>query len=664
MRVLLTIFLLSFLFLRIPAVAQQTTADSLERRLSASSGKERIETIIALTDIYESINSRKAIKYCKMGLELARKLKDKKAEGNFLGGLGFNYINLNNKLALRYSLESLSLREKIGDREGISNCNNTIGVIFYFTGNYRESINYHLRSLKTREDLHLEYMTAVSYNNLSLVHTALQNYKGALNYLQKALRIFKKFGDLTGVAVAQDNIGNLKVKTGELNEALKYFLESRRLNRALGNKKMEAYSIGNIGNIYRTWGKYKESLEFYTEALSIYQNINDENGIAGTESSIAQIYMSEGRPREAPRHAEIALKYARKIPSLECIASSSEILSLCYKKAGNFRTAYKYLLINQAAEDSLKNADIKKALDKITLKNDFERIKRDKDAELRSQKTLTNCMLACTVLLLLIALYAYREFRRKIRSKMEFEIINKKLQEVNSTKDRFFSIISHDLRNPFQGILTSSDLLSKNQDKLSPEEKAWLADVIHNSSTAAHNLLENLLVWSRNQTKQIRLEPKELCLKDFIEDSLRLIEGNASNKRINLLKQIPGNCLAWADSDTISTVLRNLLSNAVKFTPEKGEIFVRAETTGDFVAISISDTGTGIPKSQIEKLFKIDSAFSTPGTNNEKGSGIGLILCKDFVNANGGELYVESQPDQGSTFRFTLPRKPAEEACR
>jgi len=229
-----------------------------------------------------------------------------------------------------------------------------------------------------------------------------------------------------------------------------------------------------------------------------------------------------------------------------------------------------------------------------------------------------------------------------------------KLRDLNNQKDKFFSIIAHDLRNPFSAIIGLSELLTDQIKEKDYKGIEMYANLIGKSTKQAMNLLMNLLDWSRAQTGGIEFNPEKLELVDLIEENKIQFNAIARQKAISVKKYLPNDITVYADRHMISTVIRNLISNAIKFTGEEGEIKITADNCGEEIIVSISDNGVGIDPERIEKIFRIDDSESTPGTNNEKGTGLGLILCKEFVEKHGGKIWVESEQGKGSSFYFTL----------
>lgn len=232
---------------------------------------------------------------------------------------------------------------------------------------------------------------------------------------------------------------------------------------------------------------------------------------------------------------------------------------------------------------------------------------------------------------------------------------NEELKILNATKDKFFSIIAHDLKNPFNALIGFSEFLTMYYDKMSEEKVKLYHKNIHQSALQGFYLLQNLLEWSRSQTGRLKWNPTELKINDMVEDTFELLSNNASAKNIDLVKDFDKECKVYADDNMLHTVLRNLVANAIKFTPQNGKVTIKAVSKVRTVHISISDTGVGISKEDLQKLFRIDVHHSTKGTSNEAGTGLGLLLCKEFIEKCGGQIWVKSEIDKGSVFNFTLP---------
>ncbi len=231
----------------------------------------------------------------------------------------------------------------------------------------------------------------------------------------------------------------------------------------------------------------------------------------------------------------------------------------------------------------------------------------------------------------------------------------KKLAELNSAKDKLFSIIGHDLKNPFITLLGFSEILVEDYDELSDEEKKEYIKTIYNTARNTQKLLENLLSWARAQSGQLQINLEVLSIKNIIKEAVELVKSQAEKKNIELSVNMNSSLMVYADKNLLYTVIRNLLTNAIKFTNENGKVIVSTQDEDGFVRVCVEDTGIGLSESDINKLFRIDVNNKEIGNSKEKGTGLGLILCKEFCEKLGGKIWVESQLGKGSKFYITAP---------
>ncbi|NIK73152.1 signal transduction histidine kinase/ligand-binding sensor domain-containing protein [Thermonema lapsum] len=239
--------------------------------------------------------------------------------------------------------------------------------------------------------------------------------------------------------------------------------------------------------------------------------------------------------------------------------------------------------------------------------------------------------------------------------KKELEAQAHHLEQLNATKDRFFSILAHDIKGPLNSLTAFLDIMSNHLDEMSKEDIQFMSSSLNRSVKNLYQLLENVLSWSRSQMGVIEYNFEEFPLKNVVKENLQLLQMTAANKGIELLDEVPSDIVVYADQPSLHTIIRNLLSNAIKFTAEGGKVSVGAFVDGQKAIVYVRDTGVGMPKEIQERLFKVDKRVSTKGTANETGTGLGLILVKEFVERNGGAIWVESEVEVGTTFYFTLP---------
>jgi signal transduction histidine kinase/CheY-like chemotaxis protein len=255
------------------------------------------------------------------------------------------------------------------------------------------------------------------------------------------------------------------------------------------------------------------------------------------------------------------------------------------------------------------------------------------------------------------------ELEEKVRERTsELENANKQLRqsesqliELNATKDKFFNIVAHDLKNPFTSLLGATELMYNNIENMDRTKIRKLAQILNDSAKSGYSILLNLLDWSRSQTGTIRINLQKLNISKVIEENIADVHLNSIDKEISISAEIPGDIQVIADKNMINTIVRNLISNAIKFTHRGGKVVISCRLAGKEVYVSVKDNGVGISKENLAKLFRIDSKFSRPGTDKETGTGLGLKLSREFVEKLGGRIWVESSENAGSEFIFTIP---------
>ena len=241
-----------------------------------------------------------------------------------------------------------------------------------------------------------------------------------------------------------------------------------------------------------------------------------------------------------------------------------------------------------------------------------------------------------------------KRFEKELKEK------NTELEDINATKDKFFKIIAHDMKNPFISLLGASELLYENAHKYSSDKIATLTKILNDSAKSGYEMLLNLLEWSRSQAGSMIFQPEKINLKELIDKNHSNLIESARNKKINLNFDIAEDMQVFADKNMLDTIMRNLINNALKFTSKGGEVTIGAKEENNSILIFVKDNGVGIEKSDLDKLFRTDIKYSQPGTEHEGGTGIGLLLCKEFVEKHDGKIWLESEVGKGSTFYFTL----------
>lgn len=257
--------------------------------------------------------------------------------------------------------------------------------------------------------------------------------------------------------------------------------------------------------------------------------------------------------------------------------------------------------------------------------------------------------------------FQQEEVLARIHAHLTIKRQREELNRLNATKDRFFGVIAHDLRGPFMGLLGALELMKDSIETLEPETLQTMAMGLHESAQKTYHLLNNLLEWARSQQNQVEFRPSELSLAPLVHEMVQLFRPAAEQKQIELANNVSDELRVHGDRQMLSTVIRNLVNNAIKFTPGGGSVSVSASENEEVVTVSVSDTGVGIPEETLPRLFDLETSGSREGTSGEKGSGLGLLLARDYVERHGGKIWATSANEQGARFSFTIPKEPVEE---
>jgi signal transduction histidine kinase len=281
--------------------------------------------------------------------------------------------------------------------------------------------------------------------------------------------------------------------------------------------------------------------------------------------------------------------------------------------------------------------------------------------KLERNKKSKVALIGVVIFIVILLAFFFKRYYFKTKAVDNLEDKNKlietqksELEQLIQTKDRFLSIIAHDLKNPFTSLLGFADLAYNEFDEITDAEKRSYLGIIRQSSQHIYSLLDNLLTWSRAQSGRIDFKPEPVDLSEIVETSIDVVRSMADNKQISLYTDFTKDVIVKADKNMLFTVLRNLLSNAIKFTQNGGSVTVSCNCSGGKAAVSITDTGIGMNEDELSRLFRIDGNLKTSGTNNETGTGLGLILCQEFMNIHKSKIQAWSTPGKGSTFSFTL----------
>lgn len=597
-----------------------------------------------------------------------------------LSNLSFSLQNLKRYSEAMDALKrAASICNSIGNAQDEALINQQIASLYKNLQDLNRALEYALKAVNINLSNNITTGLANNYNFIGLLHKDLKNFDLAEEYFLKSLKIWQQEKNEEGLSNTYNNLGIVYDEKKDAQKALEYYSKSLELSKKLGDLKGIAVAYNNIGFLSIRINQIDAGIDSYLKSIKISHDLNDIESYLNTYNNIAIAYLKKNNIEKSEEYVNLVLKEFDKVNDLAIIQETYKILSDINSKKGNFKKAFEYKTIELAYNDTLYTQqqtsniiEMQTRFETEAKEREIQILKKDNDIkqlEFERQRFFQRILIIISILFLIILVGGAMSFRYIRRSNklleqknIEFENANiklieseKNLRELNATKDKLFSIIAHDLKNPFNALMGFSDLLDKNYNFLSEEERKEYIGVVSDSTQNLYKLLDNLLQWTRTQTGAITYISENFKLYPLIKQEVDILSPNADKKKININLKLDENQNVFADKNSIATVVRNLVSNAIKFTSNGGWIEIDAKQNSKFVEISVSDSGIGIKGDDIDKIFMLDSSFTTKGTANESGTGLGLLLCKEFVEKNNGKIWAESKKGKGSTFYFTLP---------
>lgn len=590
--------------------------------------------------------------------------------------------------ALYYAQHSKDISASIGYLPGISRALNILGVLFLDIGNEPKAMEYFLQSLRICEQTKDKPGLARCYNNIGFVLSNRKMNEKALSYYLKSLRMEEEQKNKHGIAQSLNNIALHFNQMGDYTQAITFALRSLEIYKQIGEKSGLAEILNTLGLTYKNQKQYPKALDCYTKALDLQEQIPDDFGIAYSSYHIAMIHQNSGNVNESNRFNNRAINLSRALGNRELLSSSAILKSQNLRKVGDYKTALQYLELSRFINDSLAGAGMDRKIQEMEQAYEMEKqqsqiVLLEKDNIIQQklaerQRLQRNLMIGGFLIVALFAFFYFFASRRNKKvnellaqrnleilrqqeelAKSNQEIIRQRdaLKKSNADKDKFFSIVAHDLKSPFTSMLGFSEILAEEYNSLNDIERHEMATDIHSSIKTGFNLLENLLAWGSLQIGRFEFAPNKIELKWEVDEVLKLIQTIAMHKKIGIYNEVDARITVEADANMLHSVLRNLISNALKYTNSGGKIRISATVTAEdgMIQVAVTDTGIGMNQEDIEKLFSPVIGFSTKGTANETGTGLGLLLCSEMIAKHGGHISVQSSQGKGSAFLFTLP---------
>ena len=650
----------------------QNQVDSLLRLCDKSNDIQKVDVFLKLSEftLKDSVISRSYNKKAYQ-LAVANNLQSKKAQSVYISAK-INYTARNFTDALRDYHKALELYRLSNDTTGMTRCYRFIGISNFNLSRSKEAIASYLEGLKlAKRDL--DY-SAELLGNIGLVHNEMNNINEAISYFRQAISINKSIRDTISLAVDYDYLGGTYNRMKMSDSSLINYHKALYLFKKIKSEERYAVSLSNLAWVLPNYpDSLDKAITYFNMAWKKFQELGCVYYEPNIQFGIANVYSKQGQLDKAIALYKVSIKLANQYKREFFLKNQIyRGLSETYQKKGDYKQALENHIIYSQYIDSV--LDKQKSEQIANLEKQYETEKKESEfLQLQTKHELTNIQLrknkqlkllgfVTALLLLLFAFFISKKYLDKIKlnqlleeKNRQIEHSEKELQLLNASKNKFFSIIAHDLKNPIHTIMGYSYLLSHGYDRYSEKERHIFAVDIYKSTNNIFRLLENLLEWSKSQTGRLNYSPIETEFIRILENSISVLRPLAEIKKIQLSFSCNDDLKVFADPHMIETVLRNLINNAIKFTPENGLINIVVEQIEYEVRINVCDSGIGISAEDIQNLFHIDSKIKRKGTNNEDGSGLGLILCREFVNKNNGRLWVESTPGKGSIFSFTIP---------
>jgi len=589
---------------------------------------------------------------------------------NTLHELGYAYYATNLDSMRIVALKFKELSEKIAYKKGTSRALQDLGLYYYGNGNYTKALELLLEGLRIAEIIQDSKNIGSCYNNIALIYQSQNKNEKALQYHFKALELSKSNKNKTGEASAYNNIGHIYGELKRHYKALENHFESLKINEKIQDRQGLAYNYTNIGSQYRWLKLPDEALLYLDKAYKLAEKIGDKDITSEILLNLAEVYIQLKDFEKALLFSKKGLKLAYELNQKEGIRNNYETLSKVYEVLGDYQKALESYKLSKIHQDSLVNNETMNKMQQLQLQYEYEKKetiwKIEQDKRLTGQRIYTFSFIIAFTFAIVFMFFLYRNQQHVVRknhtiSEQKVEIENQNaeleaqaehLRDINALKDRLFSIIGHDLKSPLNQIKGILSIMESGD--ITMEEFKHISGGIKQNLYHASELLDNLFEWAASQLGGETVNPIHFDLHQVVANNLELYEQAAEHKKIIVENNLIPKTMVWADMDMIDLVVRNLLSNALKFCKADSSIIFSTSNSNTFVTLCVKDTGVGIDNAILPTLFG-EGHGSVLGTAGEKGTGLGLTLCHDFVQKNGGKIWVESTIGVGSKFYFTVP---------
>ncbi len=576
-----------------------------------------------------------------------------------------------------YANKALACAKKAGYTRGEATALRQLGNGYRLLGDYTNTLSYYLQSLAVAERISNYGLMGKACVNIAMEYVDMHKNEDAMAMAARAKHYFEAVSDSTFINTCLIVSGEVWLNRKQTDSAMHYFRLAYQVAENMNNEYMLISTNDEIASALIMKGRYKEALSIYLRAMEYYNQTNDQTRVAMSATDVAWSYLKLRQYRQVLKYGHISLRISSGLKAIPRMLDVCSLLADAYKGLGDYRNALYYQSRFIRLSDSLSNEKMQRNAARVEARYEYEK----KEARLRAEeakkdirhqaivkeKELEIAFSALAIVslsLLALALYQGRAARQKtnlwlaamnneiIRQKEEIEQQSYQLLLNNQQKDKLFSIISHDLKMPLYSLNAVLDMIKTQA--LSETELNRMVEELRQEIDHSSELVGNLLFWSNSQLNGIVANPVILNIEQLVSEVLELFKKRASEKGVALRNRLNPVLQGYADKDMIHVVIRNLVSNAIKFCRAGDTISIGGSASGACIDICVADTGTGIEEDILDKINR-KKLVTTYGTSGEKGTGIGILLCREFIEINHGCFRVESKWGEGSRFCISLP---------
>jgi len=591
------------------------------------------------------------------------------------------YVDTLDRLAyVYYGRSALESSKRNGYVKGEAESWRILGNTYEMVGDYSHMLSCYHQSLDIAEKTGNKRQIAKATSNIALFDEQQGEYDQARMLMEKVMDICLTEGDSVLVLTVYIHLSGIAVRHQQYVLAMQYARRALQTATAIREEPQVATCRNEVGRILMATGHYREAIDLYQQALQYYQQASDQLGMVYTSGLLAQAWLQLRDYSQALRYAEESLSGAQLLHRKPEIRESARALADIYSATGEDHRALQYFKLYKDFSDSLFNDESHKRILALAAGYDFEK----KESLLRQEEALRDdryqralredaVKIAITILVIVVlCLLAFILLRSRNVNRRMNQLLrekNEKIEEQKETleqqavqlllnnrqRDKLFTIVSHDLRGPLNSLKTLMDCLREKE--LSEAELHELMDEFRRNIDYSSELVSNLLFWASSQLDGIVVKPVLLPVQPMVQDTLGLFSHQACQKNILLNEEMEPSLCAFADKDMVQVILRNLISNAIKFCRLGDSLTILSRCVDGEIEICVADTGVGLTEEALDKIRRGES-FTCYGTAKEKGTGLGILLCREFAEANGGRFWIEGEWGKGCRCYFTLPAEP------